>query len=105
MINEYSRLNGDEEAIHLNHEHAVSKGFRGTLVHGLYMMAMACDLATELHGSDFLSEGELYVKWIAPVCAGDDLNIEIAEDGQIKADNQLGSTMVGHAVLRSADRT
>lgn len=104
MINAYSELNGDDEAIHLSQDYATSKGFRNTLLHGLYMMGMACDLATDLYGPSFLSNGELYVKWIAPACAGDDLNIAIEDDGQITADNQLGRTMIGHAVLQS-DRT
>lgn len=100
MIDTYGRINGDNDILHYNHDYAISMGFRGTLAHGLHVMGMASDLAARKYGKDWHHQGELYVKWVAPVCPGDELQVEITDDGQAMARNQLGDTMIGHAKLR-----
>jgi acyl dehydratase len=99
LIDQYGVINGDNDIIHYDHDYAVERGFRGTLAHGLHVMGYAVDLASKKYGKDWYDNGEIYVKWVAPVCPGDNLEVEIADDGSLKAKVQSGDVMIGHAKI------
>lgn len=99
LIDQYGRINGDNDIIHYDHDYAVAAGFRGTLAHGMHILGIAGELAARQYGADWHRRGEISVKWVAPVCPGDVTEIEVADEGTAKARNQLGDTMVGHAKL------
>ncbi|QAA95372.1 MaoC family dehydratase [Pollutimonas thiosulfatoxidans] len=99
IIDQYGRINGDNDTIHYDEELAKSRGFRGTLAHGLNVMGYAAGLAAQKYGERWYTEGELYTKWIAPVCPGDDLVVTLADDGELQGAVAQGPTMVGHAKL------
>ena len=98
-IDQYGRINGDNDIIHYDHAYAVERGFRGTLAHGLMVMAYAAELGARRHGADWFTKGEIEVKWIGPVCPGDNLLVALNDDGQINADVGEGPVMVGRAAL------
>lgn len=98
-IDEYGRINGDNDIIHYDHAYAEARGFRGTLAHGLMVMAYAAELGAERYGADWFRQGEIEVKWIGPVCPGDALVVALDDDGQINAEVGEGPVMVGRAVL------
>lgn len=102
-IDQYGRINGDNDIIHYDHAYAVERGFRGTLAHGLMVMAYAAELGARRHGADWFTKGEIEVKWIGPVCPGDDLLVALKDDGQINADVGEGPVMVGRAALADHD--
>lgn len=99
IIDQYGRINGDNDIIHYDEAFARERGFRGTLAHGLNVMGYAAGLAAKEFGRDWFYRGELYTKWIAPVCPGDDLEVSLTEEGVVRAEVASGETMVGHARL------
>ena len=99
IIDQYGTINGDNDTIHYDEALAKSRGFRGTLAHGLNVMGYAAGLAAKKYGEDWYTRGELYTKWIAPVCPGDHLVVTLDEDGKIEGAVEQGLTMVGHARL------
>jgi acyl dehydratase len=101
-IDRYGDINGDFDIIHYDHDYAVQRGFRGTLVHGPHLSGFACDMALEKYGIDWFKQGRLRTKWIAPVCPGDELIVEIAEDGTITETVNGAPVVVGSATLERA---
>jgi len=99
QIDLYGKINGDNDIIHYDHDYCLKRGFRGTLVHGPHLTAFAADLAAKKFGKDWLYRGRLHTKWVAPVCPGDVLKIEIADDGSIVESVGQGVTVVGRASL------
>lgn len=99
IIDQYGRINGDNDTIHYDDELAKSRGFRGTLAHGLNVMGYGAGLAAKKYGDRWYTEGELYTKWIAPVCPGDDLVVTLTDEGELHGAVAQGPTMVGHAKL------
>ncbi len=100
MIDRYGRINGDNDIIHYDHGYAVKRGFRGTLLHGPHVSALAADLGARRYGSDWLYRGRLHTKWVSPVCPGDMYAAELADDGTLTARVGEQVAMVGRAVLR-----
>lgn len=99
IIDQYGIINGDNDTIHYDEDLAKSRGFRGTLAHGLNVMGYAAGLAAKKYGERWYTEGELYTKWIAPVCPKDDLVVSLSEQGEITGEVAQGKTMVGYAKL------
>ncbi|QRM29239.1 MaoC family dehydratase [Microvirga sp. VF16] len=98
-IDRYGDINGDYDIIHYDHDYAVQRGFRGTLVHGPHLSAFACDMALQKYGADWFRHGRLRTKWIAPVCPGDDLVVELSEDGAITETVGGAAVVVGSATI------
>ncbi|WP_165645866.1 MaoC family dehydratase [Bordetella bronchiseptica] len=99
MIDGYGRVNGDNDIIHYDHDYAVQRGFRGTLLHGPHMTALAADLGARRYASDWLYRGKLHTKWIGPVCPGDTFVATLNEQGEIEAVSGGKTVMVGSASL------
>ncbi len=99
VIDDYGRINGDNDIIHYDHDYAVERGFRGTLAHGLMVMAYAAELGAKRHGAEWFRNGEIEVKWIGPVCPGDDLHVAVDDTGSINAEVGEGTVMVGRVAL------
>lgn len=98
-IDIYGQINGDNDIIHYDHDYAVERGFRGTLAHGPHLSAFPCDLAFSAYGTEWLRKGRLHTKWIAPVCPGDDLIVEIGQDGTLTETVDGQPVVVGSATL------
>ena len=103
MIDRYGKINGDNDIIHYDHDYAVKRGFRGTLLHGPHMSAFAADLAARRFGKDWHYHGRLYTRWVGPVCPGDRFEVELADDGTIAANVGEQKAMSGSASLRKND--
>ncbi|MBX6317082.1 MaoC family dehydratase [Pigmentiphaga sp.] len=99
MFDAYGRLNGDNDILHYDPEYARKRGFRGTLGHGLMYLAYVADLAARKYGKDWHYRGEISVKFIAPVCPGDELKVSLDDEGQAQCESQFGKTLVGYARL------
>jgi acyl dehydratase len=101
-IDRYGDINGDYDIIHYDHDYAVQRGFRGTLVHGPHLSAFPCDLAYAAYGSEWLRSGRLRTKWIAPVCPGDTLLVELAADGTLTETVDGQPVVVGSATIETS---
>jgi acyl dehydratase len=99
MIDGYGRINGDNDIIHYDHDYALARGFRGTLLHGPHMSAFAADLGARRYGKDWLYRGRLHTKWVGPVCPSDRFVVELGETGMIEAVSGGAVVMVGSATL------
>lgn len=98
-IDLYGKINGDNDIIHYDHDYCVKRGFRGTLAHGPHLSAFVGDLAIKKYGRDWFTKGRLQTKWVGPVCPGDTLLVEIADDGTVRELVAAGVTVVGRADL------
>ena len=85
MIDRYGRLNGDNDIIHYDEAYARERGYRGTLAHGLHIMAFAAELGLRRYGPHWWEGGTITVKWTGPVCPGDRLAVTLDEDGGVEA--------------------
>jgi len=102
MIDRYGRINGDNDIIHYDHDYAVKRGFRGTLLHGPHMSAFVMDVAVRKLGADWLRAGKLYTRWVGPVCPGDVFHVEIDDNGDLRATSNNQPAMTGRVGLRPA---
>ncbi len=103
MIDRYGKINGDNDIIHYDHDYAVKRGFRGTLLHGPHMTAFGAELAAKRFGKDWHYRGRLYTRWVGPVCPGDRFEVELADDGTLSARVGEQKAMTGSASLRKND--
>ena len=102
MIDGYGRINGDNDIIHYDHQYAVDRGFRGTLLHGPHMTAFAADLGARRYGAEWLTRGRLHTKWVGPCCPGDTFVVALDEAGRLEAVSGPNTALVGEAVLVDA---
>lgn len=90
--------------IHSDIEVAKRTGLDATIAQGMQTLAYASELLTHICGADWIERGEISVKFIKPVLAGDDVTVsalESADGYEVEATNQRGDTlMVGTARLR-----
>lgn len=99
MFDNYGKLNGDNDILHYDDAFAKARGFRGTLGHGLMYTGYVCDLAAKKYGNDWFYRGRLKVKYVRPVCPGDNLVVKIEADGTTECKSQFDTTLVGSATL------
>jgi acyl dehydratase len=104
MIDGYGRINGDNDIVHYDHEFARSRGFRGTLLHGPHMTALAADLGARRYGKDWLYRGRLRTKWVGPSCPGDTFIVTLDPEGGLEATSGEGVALVGEATLTGVGR-
>jgi acyl dehydratase len=100
MIDGYGRINGDNDIIHYDHDYALARGFRGTLLHGPHMTAFAAELGAMRHGEQWLKNGRLHTKWIGPACPDDTFVVQLDDGGGIEAVSGGRVAMVGRAELQ-----
>ena len=99
IFDNYARLNGDNDVLHYDDAYAKERGFRGTLGHGLMYTGYVCDLAAKKYGRDWHYRGRLTVKYVRPVCPGDELVVSIEPDGTVQCKSQFDVTLVGASTL------
>ncbi|KGJ81747.1 hypothetical protein GY21_01300 [Cryobacterium roopkundense] len=77
---QYALVSGDDNPIHVDQDAARAAGFAGTIAHGMSVVAIACEIA-----SDALAEGDigrlraLGVRFSAPVLCDSDVTVELSE--------------------------
>ena len=98
-IDGYGAINGDYDIVHYDHDYALQRGFRGTLVHGPHLSAFVCDLALKTYGDSWFTKGRLRTKWIAPVCPGDLLTVALEKDGAVMETVGGNPVVVGVALV------
>ncbi len=71
MIDNYGRVNGDNNLIHYDRAFAQARGFRDTIAHGLMTLAFVSEMLGQYFGPRWAQGGKVRVKFIAPVYPGD----------------------------------
>ena len=99
MIDGYGKINGDNDIVHYDHEYAVKRGFRGTLLHGPHMSAFAAELGARKYGAAWLRNGRLHTKWVGPSCPDDIFTVEINDRGEVRATSGGAVALIGSATL------
>jgi 3-hydroxybutyryl-CoA dehydratase len=89
-INRYGELNGDNDQLHYDAEYARSRGFQGTIAHGLMLLGTVTELAVSRMGSAWFEQGYVGLKWIAPTHAGDEIVVAIDDGGKIEVHAAAG---------------
>ncbi len=96
-IDRYGRLNGDNDIIHYDESYARARGVRGPIAHGLMVMGYAAELAAGELGPAWFRGGRIHVKWVGPVCPGDEVIVTLGDDGALRAAVAGSDVMVGEA--------
>jgi acyl dehydratase len=90
--------------IHSDVEVARRTGLEAPIAQGMMTLAYASELMTKVLGDDWLSRGEISVKFTKPVFSGDTVVVTAVSSGDaydVEAKNQHGDVlMVGTATLR-----
>lgn len=97
-INRYAEASRDFNPIHIDQEYANNTSVGGTIAHGMMVLAYISQLMTAAFGQDWLSGGNLDVRFKIPARPGDTLTI----NGEISSvEEQDGERLVGCNVLVS----
>jgi len=99
MIDNYGKLNGDNDIIHYDVEYAKKRGYRDTLAHGPMVMGYAAELAARKYGKEWHLRGSIEVKFVAPTYPNEELVVTIDDDGTVTARTADALNVVGKAVL------
>jgi 3-hydroxybutyryl-CoA dehydratase len=112
-INLYAKASRDYNPIHIDEEFARKTPAGGTIAHGMLVLAYVSEMMTVAFGKDWLTGGQLNVRFKAPAHPGDILsiggNVKRVQDenGQILITcdilcaNQKGDTVItGEANVR-----
>jgi 3-hydroxybutyryl-CoA dehydratase len=112
-INLYAKASRDYNPIHLDEEFARKTPAKGTIAHGMLILAYVSEMMTNTFGRGWLTSGTLNVRFKAPARPGDNLSVRgtvkskqgIADQELIICDilvaNQKGETVItGEAGVR-----
>jgi acyl dehydratase len=95
-INLYARASRDFNPIHIDPDFAAHTPARGTIAHGMLILAYVSQMMTEAFGKGWLTGGKLNVRFKAPARPGDVITVS----GKIeKLETKDNSTIAVCAVL------
>lgn len=70
-IENYARVAGDHNPIHIDEAFAAKTSYGRTIAHGMLVMAFISELMTEAFGMEWVAGGKLRAKFRGPVFPGD----------------------------------
>ncbi len=73
QVDQYARVSGDGNLIHLDPEFAAQGPFGRIVAHGMLVLAFLSEMLTHAFGSSWLESGRLKVRFRAPVYPGEDV--------------------------------
>ncbi len=75
-IDRYAKASGDHNPLHTDPEFAAGTDFKGTIAHGMLLLAYVSEMLTEAFGKRWPERGRLKVRFRAPGRPGDTITIE-----------------------------
>jgi 3-hydroxybutyryl-CoA dehydratase len=99
MIDNYGKLNGDNDIIHYDIEYARKRGYKDTLAHGPMVMGYVAEMAARKYGAEWHRRGQIKVKFVAPTYPNEDLVLSIDDEGNVEASAGGVVNVVGTATL------
>ena len=88
-INLYARASGDYNPIHIDQDFAKKTPLKGTIAHGMLILAYISELMTASFGESWLESGSLELRFRAPARPGDSIRVS----GQITAVDYEGEAV------------
>ena len=85
-INLYARASGDYNPIHIDEDFAKKTPLKGTIAHGMLILAYISELMTASFGESWLRGGTLEVRFRTPARPGDSVSVS----GQVGAVEREG---------------
>lgn len=74
-INQYARVSGDMNPIHLDKDFALQTPYKGVVAHGMLLLAYIGEMLTIAFGVSWLTKGSLSVRFKHPAYANDSITI------------------------------
>src|SRR5262249_12293399 len=71
MIDNYGRVNGDNNLMHYDREFARTRGYKDAIAHGLMTFAFVSEMLSRYFGPCWVQGSTIRVKFVAPVYPGD----------------------------------
>jgi len=79
-INLYAEASGDFNPIHVNESFAAQTPLGGTIAHGMLILAYISEMMTQAFAINWISGGNLSIRFKAPVRPGDTITVSGAID-------------------------
>ena len=70
-VNRYADASGDHNPLHVDPEFAATTQFKGTIAHGMLVLAYLSEMLTAAFGQRWLDSGRLKIRFRAPARPGD----------------------------------
>lgn len=74
-IDQYAKVSGDLNPIHINPEYARSTPLGTTVAHGMLLLAYISQVMTKAFGTAWLQKGRMYARFKTPARPGDTISI------------------------------
>ena len=88
MIDTYARASGDFNPIHVDPDYAGKGPFGRTIAHGLMTLAFVAQMLNEWSDGAFDESGALEITFIAPVFAGDTVEVSGMVEEHVEQDGR-----------------
>ena len=73
QLNQYARVSGDQNPLHLDQDFAATTQFGGIIAHGMLTMALISEMLVAAFGQSWLETGSLKVRFKGAAYVGDHL--------------------------------
>ena len=101
-VNRYADASGDHNPLHVDPEFAATTQFKGTIAHGMLVLAYLSEMLTAAFGQRWLDSGRLKIRFRAPARPGDTITSTgtvTRVDGEnvsctIECKNQTGEVLI-----------
>lgn len=101
-IDTYARASGDFNPIHVDPDYAARGPFGRTIAHGLMTLAFVAEMLNAWSGGAFDESGALDVTFIAPVFAGDSVEVTGVVEDQVELEGRPAIRV--RIICRAGDR-
>jgi acyl dehydratase len=101
-IGRYADASGDHNPLHTDPEFAATTQFRGTVAHGMLVLAYLSEMLTAAFAERWIARGRMKARFRAPARPGDTVTatgrVTRVDDGTVRCDaecrNQAGEVLI-----------
>jgi len=76
MVINYSNTSGDHNPIHIDDDYAKNTDFKGTIVHGMFLISSISEMLIKNIGENWAKSGKLKIKFKNPLRVGEKIITE-----------------------------
>jgi len=73
MVLNYANTSGDHNPIHIDDDYAKSTDFKGTIVHGMFLISSISEMLIKNIGENWAKSGKLKIKFKNPLGVGEEI--------------------------------
>jgi Acyl dehydratase len=74
MVINYANTSGDQNPIHIDEEYAKNTDFKGTIVHGMFLISSISEMLIKNIGLNWAKSGKLKIKFKNPLRVGESIS-------------------------------